>query len=122
MAWYSWGLTGVGTAVVVIAVNELYRRIKKRRSGLYRGINSRNNPSAYRPGGDFYIVSTSDFLDAAIAGLPENERVVMTMYYYDEMSMSDVAAQLGIPVKTANKRRERAVSRIRPGLRAHLES
>ena len=88
-----------------------------------RRINSRmNGVSAYRPGGDFYIASTSDFLAAAIAELPEDERTVITMYYFDQLPMCEVAARLEIPLKTAINRRERAISRIRPVLRAHVAS
>jgi DNA-directed RNA polymerase specialized sigma24 family protein len=46
--------------------------------------------------------------------LPEDERIVVTLYYYDEIPIGQVAGQLGIPVKTAIKRLERARSRLRP--------
>lgn len=116
MAWYRWGFVGVGAAVVVIAVTTLLRRrIGKRPSGPDRGIDPRrNNPNAFEPGEDFPYMPTGDVLDAAIADLPEKERIIVTLHYYEDIPIGEVADRLGISVETANKRLRRARSRLRP--------
>ncbi|MBA2253764.1 MAG: sigma-70 family RNA polymerase sigma factor [Chloroflexi bacterium] len=52
----------------------------------------------------------------ALEGMPQSERRVIEMAYYDELSQSEIAAQLGWPLGTVKTRTRRALGRLRSGL------
>jgi RNA polymerase sigma-70 factor (ECF subfamily) len=49
-----------------------------------------------------------DLVDRAMRGLDEDERVIVVLYYYLDLSLAEVAATLGIPEGTAKSRLFRA--------------
>ncbi len=49
---------------------------------------------------------------AAVAGLPDDERAVVTLAYFDGLSYRQVAAQLGLPEGTVKSRIRRALTRL----------
>lgn len=49
-----------------------------------------------------------DLVDRAMRGLEEDERVIVVLYYYLDLSLAEVAATLGIPEGTAKSRLFRA--------------
>lgn len=55
----------------------------------------------------------SEALLAAVARLPEHERVVVAMHYLEGRAVSEVASALGRPVGTVTKQLSRAVERLR---------
>jgi RNA polymerase sigma factor for flagellar operon FliA len=56
-------------------------------------------------------------LAEAIAGLPERERLVMTLYYYEEMTMREIGLALGVVESRVSQIHASAVSRLRGALR-----
>ncbi|MGE5611495.1 MAG: sigma-70 family RNA polymerase sigma factor [Bacillota bacterium] len=58
----------------------------------------------------------SEALDEAIAGLRESDRQAILMHFYEEMTLGQMAAQLGINHEAAKKRVTRALSRLRKRL------
>jgi RNA polymerase sigma-70 factor, ECF subfamily len=55
-------------------------------------------------------------VDRALAGIPEQERQVITLAYYDELSQSEIAERLAWPLGTVKTRTRRALARLRDTL------
>lgn len=58
-----------------------------------------------------------DRLAEAIANLPERERLVMTLYYYEEMTMREIGLALGVVESRISQVHASAVSHLRAALR-----
>ena len=58
----------------------------------------------------------SQLLQAAIDELPDESKMVVVMFYFDEMSYKEIATQLGIPMGTVMSRLARAKGRLRKRL------
>jgi RNA polymerase sigma-70 factor (ECF subfamily) len=54
-----------------------------------------------------------DTMMAALAGLSTDERTVLELGYYGELSQSEIATHLGIPLGTVKTRTRRALLRLR---------
>ncbi len=54
----------------------------------------------------------------AIAGLPERERLVMSMYYDDELNLKEIGAVLGISESRVCQLHGQALVRLRSRLRS----
>jgi RNA polymerase sigma-70 factor (ECF subfamily) len=52
-------------------------------------------------------------LQRAVAEMPDEERVVITMAYGDELSQTEIAERLGWPLGTVKTRTRRALGRLR---------
>lgn len=57
-------------------------------------------------------------LGDAISALPERERMVLTLYYYEELTMREVGAVMGIVESRVSQLHTAAMSRLRVALRA----
>jgi RNA polymerase sigma factor for flagellar operon FliA len=55
-------------------------------------------------------------LTAAIENLPEQERLVTTLYYYEEMNMREISVTLGIDVRRVTQSHASAVRHLRSAL------
>lgn len=58
-------------------------------------------------------------VDQALAGIPDQERQVLTLAYYDQLSQSEIAARLAWPLGTVKTRTRRALARLRETLGEH---
>jgi RNA polymerase sigma factor for flagellar operon FliA len=58
----------------------------------------------------------------AIDGLPERERMVLTLYYYEELTMREVGATMGVVESRVSQLHSSAMARLRVALRAHAKS
>lgn len=61
-----------------------------------------------------------DELVTAVAGLPEHERLVVVLRYFNGHSMDKVAQLVGRPVGTVTKQLSRAVARLKTTLRSSI--
>ncbi len=59
------------------------------------------------------LSADSEELLAAVAGLPEHERLAVALRYLDGLPVAEVAAALGRPVGTVTKQLSRALERLR---------
>lgn len=55
----------------------------------------------------------SDLLQLAIDELPDDYKLVLVMFYFEECSYKEIAAKLGIPIGTVMSRLARAKGRLR---------
>jgi RNA polymerase sigma-70 factor (ECF subfamily) len=70
-------------------------------------------------GGAVPAPSTTDFdpaIDAALRGLPVEQRAVIALHYAADLPLTDVADALGVPVGTAKSRLATALERLRRDL------
>jgi RNA polymerase sigma-70 factor (ECF subfamily) len=63
------------------------------------------------------LSADSEDLLAAVARLPEHERLVVVLRYLDGHSVAEVAAAIGRPVGTITKQLSRAIERLKRNLR-----
>jgi RNA polymerase sigma factor for flagellar operon FliA len=61
-----------------------------------------------------------DLVAAAIARLPERERMVITLYYHEELTMKEVGRVLGVNESRVSQIHSRAVDTLRRRLRRGL--
>jgi RNA polymerase sigma-70 factor, ECF subfamily len=59
------------------------------------------------------LSNDSEELLAAVAKLPEHERIVVALRYLDGHSVAEVAAALGRPIGTVTKQLSRAIERLK---------
>ncbi len=57
----------------------------------------------------------------AVDALPERERMVLTLYYYEELSMKEIAQLLGVVESRVSQIRSSAVLRVRSSLAAFTQ-
>ena len=57
-------------------------------------------------------------LAEAIAELPERERLVLTLYYYEELTMREVGATMGVVESRVSQLHSSAMARLRVALGA----
>lgn len=58
-------------------------------------------------------LATSDQLSRHMAGLPKAEKVALTLFYLEEMTLAEIAAIENVPVGTVKSRLSRARDRLR---------
>lgn len=61
-------------------------------------------------------------LGEAIARLPEREKLVLTLYFYEGLSSEEIAGILGVSPNAVDLIRQRAVTRLRRTLESNEES
>lgn len=63
-----------------------------------------------------------DKMRDALLALPEQERNVLSLYYFEELKLSEIAAILGVSESRVSQIRAKAISRLRVSLRSLRES
>jgi RNA polymerase sigma factor for flagellar operon FliA len=58
----------------------------------------------------------------AIDGLPEKEKLVVSLYYYDELTMREIGEVLGYTESRISQMHTKAILRLRARLRSVLGS
>jgi len=61
-------------------------------------------------------------LQAAIGGLEAEDRLIMKLYYFDDLKLKDIAATFGYHEATASRRLTRVQAEIRKGVEKDLKS
>jgi RNA polymerase sigma-70 factor (ECF subfamily) len=122
------GSSDAGPWLSRIAVNhaiDRYRRAKRRRA-TYSPIEEGDHDQRYaaeEPSPERRAISQNlgERIGTALRALPEKQRAVFVLRHYDEMSLEDIAATLGLRLGTVKSSLHRAVQGLRErlsGLRA----
>jgi RNA polymerase sigma factor for flagellar operon FliA len=64
----------------------------------------------------FATIDTVHSLTAAIATLPERDRLVLTLYYYEDLSLAEIGTVLGVTESRVCQINTRALNRLRDQL------
>lgn len=75
-----------------------------------------HDPSADDPAGMIDGAWLRAEVERALAGMPDVERDVIRLAYYEELSQSEIAARLDWPLGTVKTRTRRALARLRHSL------
>ena len=59
------------------------------------------------------IYGAALLLAHAIAGLPEREKLVVTLYYYEELTLREIGEVLGVTESRVSQMHTKAVLRLR---------
>ncbi|MCP4434258.1 MAG: RNA polymerase sigma factor WhiG [Actinomycetia bacterium] len=74
--------------------------------------------SAHGPMGAFEVAETRQLLGQAINALPEREKLVLTLYYYESMTLQEVGMVLGVTESRVCQIHTKAVLHLRSRLQA----
>jgi RNA polymerase sigma-70 factor (ECF subfamily) len=98
-----------------ITLNECRRRIRRRKLLLPFDALRRKDPG---PGPEELAVAADRAHDVrnAVAALPDHYRIVMVMFYFENMSVDEISRTAGISVSAVKVRLHRARERLRHGL------
>ena len=71
-----------------------------------------------RPGPTAALDETelSEAMAEAIAGLPEREKIVVTLYYYEELTLREIGEVLGVTESRVSQLHTKAVLRLKARL------
>lgn len=104
--------------LLVIARNEFARWCKKKSSALSIDNEATSPPEETRlPENNAGQLETREWVEDGLNRLPEDYRLVVLMYYFEQLSYAEVAEQLNIPIGTVMSR----LSRGKKYLKAELE-
>ncbi len=76
--------------------------------------------NALDPVGELATDELRDQLADAIAGLPERQRLVVALYYYENLTLAEIGEVLGVSEPRASQLRTKAVLRLRSALEGEL--
>jgi RNA polymerase sigma factor for flagellar operon FliA len=72
--------------------------------------------AAGTPGVTEPTVEAREAIADAIARLPEREKLVITLYYYEQLTMAEIAKILGVSASTVSRIHQKAVVRLKARL------
>jgi RNA polymerase sigma-70 factor, ECF subfamily len=93
-----------------ILVNGCRDRLRRRRTVTFVPIEAAGAPVAADP---FRLVDDDDALVRAIEVLPPEERIVVILHFWADLTLESAAERLGWPVGTVKSRLHRALERLR---------
>ena len=97
-----------------ILVNSCRDRLRRRRTVTFVPIVDEEAGLAADP---FRLVDDADEAVRAVAGLPADERIVVVLHFWGDLTLEATADHLGWPVGTVKSRLHRALERLRaPGM------
>ncbi len=81
----------------------------------YHAVLSRNQPDALHA---VSVQEWRDLLAELIEKLPEKQRLVLTLYYYEELSMKEIAAVLDVTESRVCQIHSQAITHLRAGMKS----
>jgi len=79
------------------------------------------DPNAYNPFNQVNFLEVRDILAQAIDELPEKERLVLSLYYYEELNLKEIGKILGVTESRVCQLHSQALLRLKGKLRKRLK-
>ncbi len=79
-------------------------------------VDSLEDPHAVEPGGEVESAEMRDMIGEAIANLPEREKLVITLYYYEELTLREIGEVLGVTESRVSQLHTKAILRLKARL------
>ena len=76
------------------------------------------DPHAPEPGGEMEATELKELIGEAIAALPEREKLVITLYYYEELTLREIGEVLGVTESRVSQLHTKAILRLKARLAA----
>jgi RNA polymerase sigma-70 factor (ECF subfamily) len=102
-----------GVWLLRIARRESIRLARRRAREPSRSLDEADADPPHDPAPAMRLSADAEDLLAAVARLPEHERLVVVLHYLDGRPVAEVAATLGRPVGTVTKQLSRAIERLK---------
>jgi RNA polymerase sigma factor for flagellar operon FliA len=84
-------------------------------------IDTLEDESAPDPQGTLSVTEQKEALADAIARLPEREKLVVTLYYYEELTLREIGEVLGVTESRVSQLHTKAILRLKAKLQGSLE-
>jgi len=84
-------------------------------------LDSVSDPESTDPGQDALENDERSVMMRAIQQLPERQRVVLTLYYYEDMNLKEIGSLLGVTESRISQIHSAAVAQLRPLLEEMME-
>ena len=84
-------------------------------------IDTLQDPNADDPSLEMTRTEVRESLAMAIAKLPERERTVITLYYYEELTLREIGEVLGVTESRVSQLHTKAILRLKAKLQGSLE-
>lgn len=105
-------------AVSVVSYEDLGAGAAEEKRDFLDGI---ADPEAMSPEDTSEQTSEHDLMMQAIQELPERHRVVLTLYYFEDMNLKEIGTLLGVTESRISQIHSSAVAQLRPILEALME-
>jgi RNA polymerase sigma factor for flagellar operon FliA len=79
-------------------------------------VDSLEDPHSAEPGGELEATEVKEMIGEAIAGLPEREKLVITLYYYEELTLREIGDVLGVTESRVSQLHTKAILRLKARL------
>ena len=80
------------------------------------------DPHSVEPGGELERGEVTELIGEAIAALPEREKLVVTLYYYEELTLREIGEVLGVTESRVSQLHTKAILRLKGRLTAHTRT
>jgi RNA polymerase sigma factor for flagellar operon FliA len=84
-------------------------------------IDTLQDPNADDPSTEMSRTEMRDSLTGAIGRLPERERTVIQLYYYEELTLREIGEVLGVTESRVSQLHTKAILRLKGKLSGNLE-
>jgi RNA polymerase sigma factor for flagellar operon FliA len=84
-------------------------------------IDTLQDPNADDPSLEMTRTEVREALASAIGKLPERERTVITLYYYEELTLREIGEVLGVTESRVSQLHTKAILRLKAKLQGSLE-
>ena len=81
-------------------------------------VDALEDPHAVAPGGEIETTELKETIGEGIAALPEREKLVITLYYYEELTLREIGEVLGVTESRVSQLHTKAILRLKARLGA----
>lgn len=110
----------VGAWLMMIARSRSIDRLRSRQARdpmRAAGVEADSQPGTPDPAIDLYGAQCRKIVGDAIRNLQENERAVLELAYFSDLSQSEIAVKIGMPLGTVKTRMRSALAKLRETLK-----